>query len=353
VAVPDGAYEQGANEPEARRVVALIHELLAGEAPPTIGVVTFNLKQRRAILDAVERRVAEDVAFAELWSAATTRERIDERPFVKNLESVQGDERDVIVFSLGHAPALRKRRNGESGLYVPARFGPLGQRGGERRLNVAISRAKLGCYIVSSFHPELLGTGGSQHRGPKLFRDYLEFAHDMSHGRRAQAERVLDRVRDGGGRPARVARELPIAGYLPLSAQIALALEDAGIPHDVDVGASGFRVPVAIYDPADPHRYALALLLDEGEARVDAFEAFVHRPSALRTRGWEVMHVSAATWARRRESVLDAIEALVPGARGALRSEAWRAHRERARALPAPSAASPVAARPARAARSV
>jgi hypothetical protein len=334
VAVPDGQYEQGANEPEARRVVDLIHELLGRDDPPTVGVVTFNLKQRRAILDAIEQRVAEDAAFADLWHRALAQERIDERPFVKNLESVQGDERDVIVFSLGHAPVARKRRGGGTDLYVPARFGPLGQRGGERRLNVAISRARLGCYIVSSFEPGLLSAGRSQNQGPKLFRDYLEFAHDMSHGRRAQAERVLDRVREGSGRPKQGARALPISGYLPLSAQVALALEEAGIPHDVNVGASEFRVPVAVYDPADPHRYALAILLDEGDDDARAFEAYVHRPAVLRTRGWEVLHVTAATWARRRASVLDAIGELVPGAHGALHSEAWRGHRERLRERP-------------------
>src|SRR5690606_22197768 len=131
IAVPDGHYDSDLNEPEARRVVNLIDELLADEDPPTLGVVTFNLKQRRTILDAIDRRVSEDAGFAERWSAATERERIDERPFVKNLEAVQGDERDVIIFSLGHAPATRRSKRGLEERYVPARFGPLGLRGGE------------------------------------------------------------------------------------------------------------------------------------------------------------------------------------------------------------------------------
>ena len=310
IAVEGGQYDAGLNRPEADRVVALIAELLSRSEPPTIGVVTFNLRQRQTVLDAVEARVAADEGFAAAWRAATTVDAIDRRPFVKNLESVQGDERDVIVFSLGHAPVARQRRGGTADAYVPARFGPLGQRGGERRLNVAISRAKLECCVVSSFDPKLLHVGHAAHVGPRLFKGFLEFVHHTSQGRRAQAQRILDDVRGsaiGRREPGTVAM---IDGHVPLPAQLALALEQRGLRCTLDLGSSGFRVPLAVGSKDDPRRFVVAVMCDEGEPERSAFELHVHRPAVLAMRGWRVLDVTAADWARRPADVLASIEAL-------------------------------------------
>lgn len=306
--IEHGEYDAGVNVPEAERVVDLIAELLAEPKPPTIGVVSFNLKQRAAVLAALDRRSASDAAFAEAWSRAEAHERLDERPFVKNLEAVQGDERDVIIFTLAHAPVTRTRKNGTADVYVPARFGPLGQRGGERRLNVAISRAKQRCYIVSSFSPEQLSTAGSSHVGPQLFKRYLEYAQYASEGHVAQAEGILDRVRESR-RPTHVAgRALPIDGYVPLATQLGMALEAAGIAHELNVGTSDFRVPIALVDPLDPTRFTLAILVDETGGDASAYDTFVHRPNVLRDRGWQVLRVDAATWCRRPDQVIREIK---------------------------------------------
>jgi hypothetical protein len=307
IAVDDGKYDNGLNRPEAERVVDLVGELLGRTPVPTIGVVTFNLRQRQTILEAIESRVAADATFAERWQTASTVEAIDLRPFVKNLESVQGDERDVIIFSVGHAPVERARKGGAKERYVPARFGPLGQRGGERRLNVAVSRAKVECCIVASFAPELLHTAGAMHDGPRLFKAYLEYAYELGRGRPLAAQRILDDVR---GRPLRTAShdgKSLVSGYVPLASQIALAVHatprTATLRTELGLGSSRFRIPLAI-GRAGSGDLALAVLTDEGEAGVDPFERFVHRPSVLRMRGWDVMHVNAATWARRKADVL-------------------------------------------------
>lgn len=336
IQIEDGEYDTGVNVVEAERVVTLLAELLAEPTPPTLGVVTFNLKQRAAILAAIERRVASDAAFGEAWGAAEANERLDERPFVKNLEAVQGDERDIIVFSLAHAPVTRTRRSGSTDRYVPARFGPLGQRGGERRLNVAISRAKQRCYIVSSFSPDLLSVAGSSHLGPQLFKRYLEYAQHMSEGRTQQADGILALVRETQQKPRAAARALPIEGYVPMATQLALALEAQQVPHELNVGTSDFRVPVAILDPADPTRFKLAILLDESGEGGSAFDRFVHRPAVLRARGWDVLEVDAATWARRPDAVVSEILERVPGAQGALQRPEWKARRTATR-KPAPA----------------
>ncbi len=281
VAVPDGGYDAGRNLPEARAVVEVIAELLARSEAPSVGVVTFNLPQRAAVLDAVDARRGADPAFAKLWDAAMARERVDERPFVKNLESVQGDERDVIVFSTGHAPVERKVANRPPERYVPARFGPLGQRGGERRLNVAISRARTECVVVASFEPSMLSVARAAYEGPRLFKAFLEFAWHTSNGRRPQAREILSRMR-GPAQEQRAGTAQPtVRAWLPLKVQVAATLQGMGLAVELDVGTSSARVPVAVIDPQDPGRYRLAILCDEGDGAEDVFDRWVHRPRVL------------------------------------------------------------------------
>ncbi len=116
VAVRNGVYESGENRPEAERTVDVIHDLLRQDVVPSVGVVTSNLKQRRAVLDAIDARSADDNDFGARWADVNNRASRDERPFVKNLEQVQGDERDVIVFSLGHAATTAPPRCGRRGV---------------------------------------------------------------------------------------------------------------------------------------------------------------------------------------------------------------------------------------------
>lgn len=338
VHVPGGVYDAGENLPEAERVVDVVHELLRRTPRPSVGVVTFNLKQRKAVLDAVESRALADPDFGRCWTEATSHDSLDERPFIKNLEQVQGDERDVIVFSLGHAPQDRKRKNGTTERYVPARFGPLGQRGGERRLNVAISRAKTGCCLVSSFEPVHLTVASARNEGPRLFKQFLEFAHHMHHGRRLDAARVLDLVRETRLTADLRTRRPAIEGFVPVATQLALALEEAGVPHETDVGASSFKIPVAVLDPADPTRFALAILFDDADADASTFDLHVHRRAVLRTRGWQVLTLHAASWYRRGSEIVEEIEALVPGARGALRNDVYTEYRARRASAAAPAA---------------
>ncbi|MFT3848867.1 MAG: AAA domain-containing protein [Propionivibrio sp.] len=304
VDVPDGAYENGVNVPEARVVIDQVEHLLQRPDKPSLGIVTFNLTQRRAILDEIDRRISADASFAELWLSANAVPRIDDRPFVKNLESVQGDERDIIVFSLGHAPIERVRRNGQIERYVPARFGPLGQRGGERRLNVAVSRAKQEIFVIASFDPHMLSVARSKNDGPRLFKGFLQFAHQLSAGQRNQAEQTLKAI---GGTAVRV-RDADAStrpeSWVPLNAQVALSLEKLGIKCELDVGTSGFRVPLAVLDPADPGCYRLGILFDETIPADAVFERHIHIPNVLTGRGWKLMRISSREWDLNRASVL-------------------------------------------------
>ncbi len=171
----DGLWESRKNKEEASRVVDLVAEILmTRKKEETIGIITFNITQKDLIEDLLEARVNYDKAFGELY--LKERQRYDGNEdvsiFVKNIENVQGDERDIIIFSVGYA----KNSEGK----VSVNFGSLSQDGGENRLNVAISRAKRKVYVVQSIEPEELKVEGTLNRGPKLFRNYLEYARSVS-----------------------------------------------------------------------------------------------------------------------------------------------------------------------------
>lgn len=311
ISVPDGRYESGRNVVEAEKVVDVLQEILNRSYKPTAGIVTFNLSQRLAVLDAIDSRRASDEHFERLFAAADAAEHLDDRPFVKNIESVQGDERDVIIFSLGHAPVERVHKTRGVQRYVPARFGPLGQRGGERRLNVAISRARQEVAVVASFHPDQLSVARAKNDGPRLFKAYLEYVFHLSSGARNQASRTLDLVRSAPERTAREDHYAALPGHVPLAGQLADVLLASGLEATVNVGASPFKVDVAIEGESRGTPYRVAILCDEGIGDDGPYRR-TQRASLLRSRGWRVVHVDGMEWLLDRDAVLDRIRKTVP-----------------------------------------
>ncbi|WP_189563359.1 AAA domain-containing protein [Persicitalea jodogahamensis] len=152
----DGIWEKNTNPVEAQRVLELVREL--SESKLSIGVVTFNFHQQQLVQDLLEKE-------------KVTAEGL----FVKNIENVQGDERDVIIFSIGYAPDDRGK--------LAMQFGTLNTQGGENRLNVAVTRARQRVYVVTSLFPPQLRTEQTANEGPKLLKAYLQYALDVSEGR--------------------------------------------------------------------------------------------------------------------------------------------------------------------------
>jgi superfamily I DNA and/or RNA helicase len=157
----NGTWQQNQNQEEAQKVVELVKNLIKNEETKTksIGIITFNSKQQNLIRDLLEENL----------------ETIPEDLFIKNIENVQGDERDLIIFSVGYAP----NRSGKFRLS----FGSLSQKGGENRLNVAISRAREKVFIVSSIFPHSLPVLETHSLGAQLLKKYLSFAHSISKGK--------------------------------------------------------------------------------------------------------------------------------------------------------------------------
>ena len=155
-----GKWEAGCNVPEAQMVVKLTLEVIKKRPEKSIGIVTFNYRQQEYILDFLEE------------ASIKKNTIIPSSLFVKNIENVQGDERDIILFSITYAPDEQDK--------IKLQFGSLNLEGGENRLNVAVTRAREKVIVVSSILPQELKTGDTKNEGPKLLEKYLEYAWNVS-----------------------------------------------------------------------------------------------------------------------------------------------------------------------------
>ena len=155
----DGVWEDNTNTIEASMVVSKIMEVIADSPLKEIGVVTFNAPQQMLIMDLLEEEFMK------------TGRPFPPTIFVKNIENVQGDERDVIIFSTGYAPDKKGK--------MIMQFGSFSLTGGENRLNVAVTRAREKIIVVSSIWPEQLRIEDVKNDGPKLLKQYLEFARQV------------------------------------------------------------------------------------------------------------------------------------------------------------------------------
>lgn len=287
--IPHGLFDAGntrTNQAEAKIVAQAIITHAYEHPELSLGVAAFSVAQRRAILDQLEiMRRALPPEVEDFF-----RSHPSEPFFVKNLENVQGDERDVIFISVGYGPTVAGGR-------VPMRFGPLGTEGGERRLNVLISRAKQRCEVFASMTDEDIDPDFAQSRkGVFAFRLFLHFART---GRMTMAEstrRDHDSV---------------------FEEQVAKALQERGYQISRQVGLAGFFIDLAVADPERPGRYLLGIECD-GAAYHDARSARERdrlRQSVLESHGWTIHRLWSTDWFHRPNEQLDAIIARVEAAK--------------------------------------
>ncbi|MFF5180667.1 DUF4011 domain-containing protein [Micromonospora sp. NPDC000316] len=281
----DGQYDRGGartNEVEARAILADITRRLhdPATASQSIGVVTFNIQQRDLILNLLEDST--DPIIREQLSGAAP-----EPIFVKNLENVQGDERDVVLFSLAFST------NPETG-QLPLNFGPLSQAGGERRLNVAITRARRQVVLYSSFDPSDIDLSRTSALGTQHLRAYCELAA-------AGADRLGDLTTDRAERRSRIRDE------------VAAALRERGHEVRTSHGLSDFTVDIAVRTPGTP-RWQVAVMLDgpDWSARPTVADRD-SAPALLRSiMGWpEVVRFWLPAWIHDRSAMLDRVDEAV------------------------------------------
>jgi very-short-patch-repair endonuclease len=287
--IPHGIFDAGntrTNQAEAKIVAQAIVAHARDHPELSLGVAAFSAAQRRAILDQLEilrRTLTPEIE-------AFFQAHYSEPFFVKNLENVQGDERDVVFISVGYGPTVPGGR-------VPMRFGPLGTEGGERRLNVLISRAKQRCEVFSSMTDEDIDPDFAQSRkGVFAFRLFLHFART---GRMTMAE-VTGRDHDS-----------------VFEEQVAKALQQRGYQVHRQVGLAGFFIDLAIADAERPGRYLLGIECD-GAAYHDARSARERdrlRQSVLESHGWTIHRLWSTDWFHRPNEQVDAIVAKIEAAK--------------------------------------
>lgn len=278
----DGQEESSSDE--VRKVVELVLEHASTRPDESLGVIAMGITHANRIQASLDDALRGHPELEEFFD-----ERRDDRVFVKNLERVQGDERDSIILSIGYG----KDRSGN----LPYRFGPLLTEGGERRLNVAITRAKRRMTVVSSFDHRDMDPRRSKARGVELLRLYLEYA--------ASGGKILG---DRG------ATNVPLD---PFEADVCDALTAHGAHLLPQFGASGYRIDLVAEHPEKPGRLVLAIECDGASYHSvpTTRDRDRLRQQHLEALGWRFHRIWSTDWFLRRQQeiqrALDAIKAAV------------------------------------------
>ncbi|KQT47560.1 hypothetical protein ASG43_10800 [Aureimonas sp. Leaf454] len=271
--VPEGAFRDGTNPAEAEAVASAVLDHLERYPGDSLGVVAMNVKQRDLILERLERLSADGRGGVD---AAEALDSLQERFFVKNLENVQGDERDGIIISMTYGPPAPGER-------VAQAFGPITGDNGWRRLNVLFSRAKKRMHVVSSMREGDVTPGEDARRGPRALKSFLHFAET---GR-------LDRTRATPGPSGRDPdSDFEVAVMEGLSA--------AGHVCVPQVGSSGFFIDIGVVDPQDPQRFLLGIECDGASyhSTLSARDRDRLRQDILESKGWTIERVWSTDWFR-------------------------------------------------------
>ena len=278
----NGIFERGKKRTNSKEAQAIVEEIKRRYADPalkkdSIGVVTFNISQQNLIDDLLASACSRDKKF-EQWVYN------EEEPlFVKNLESVQGDERDVILFSVTYGP--------DEGGKISMNFGPLNRDGGWRRLNVAVSRARKEMVVFSSLLPEQINTSRTRSEGVAALKNFLTFATNdklsifssSESFKKMENSEVVD--------------------------SISKYLNEKGYIVDKYVGHSDFKIDICVVDPRDENKYILGILLDGDTYAETTYtrDREVSQVEVLENLGWTVLRIWSIDWWNNHDKQLDRI----------------------------------------------
>ena len=279
---PEGFYARGKarhNQGEAKAIVAEIVRRLTSNNPAvrkqSIGVVTFNTEQQSLIEDLLDKARSDDPGIE--WAFS---EDEFEPVFVKNLETVQGDERDVILFSITYGPD-------EAG-HVTMNFGPLNRTGGERRLNVAMTRARSEMVVFSTMPPERIDLARTQARAVADLKHFLEYAE---RGAAALGAAVHGSMGDFES---------------PFEIAVARALQQKGWTVHPQIGVSAYRIDMGIVHPEKPGLYLAGIECDGAMYHSSAYarERDKIRQGVLEGLGWTLFRIWSTDWWTNRDKAL-------------------------------------------------
>jgi superfamily I DNA and/or RNA helicase/very-short-patch-repair endonuclease len=267
--VPDGIYDRGGrrdNKLEAEAVAKLALEQFKKNSQQSLGIIAFSEAQTDAIREQLEVLGRNNSDFDIFCN--------DNSPqfFLKALENVQGDERDVILLSVGYA------RDSQGKLSL--NFGPINKQGGERRLNVAITRAKSKIILVSSIKAGDIDLTRSQSKGLRVLRDYMEYVE--SGGKKLEGNSYSDKL----------------CFDSPFEEDVYYALVDQGYSIRTQVGCSGYRIDLAVVDKDHPGQFLLGIECDGASyhSSPTARDRDRLRQQVLERLGWKIHRIWSTDW---------------------------------------------------------
>ena len=279
----DGKWIDRTNQVEAKKVVEILKDIFkTRKNNESIGIITFNADQQSCIADMIDKEAMKDAEFRSylIKESHRTENGEDSSIFIKNLENVQGDERDIIIFSIGYA------ENAEGKVHTS--FGSLSADGGENRLNVAITRAKEKVIVVTSIEPEELKIESSKNLGPKLLKKYLMYVRAVANKDDSEVKAVLREL----DTTEKQAEDAELTNVVSIEEQIKEKLTKLGYKVDTNLGNKNSRISLAIYDEKTD-RYLLGIELDKDayESCASTLERDVYKPKFLEARGWKIKRV--------------------------------------------------------------
>lgn len=270
--VPDGIYEgKGLNRNEAKMVVNAIVEHIKTTPGESLGIGTFNLRQQLAIQDEIEVRRRNDPSVEGYF------DRNKAEPFfVKNLENIQGDERDVIFISVTYGKDLSGK--------LRYNFGPINSENGWRRLNVLITRARKKMVVFSSIKGDDINPTVTNSRGPQLIRDFLLYAE-----RGMLSSLTLNKM---------------LTTESPFEKDVMMELMNAGYLVDPQVGTSGYRIDLGVRHQAKPGMYLCGVECDgvSYHSSETARDRDRLRQQILESRGWKIIRIWSTDWFKDRKN---------------------------------------------------
>jgi very-short-patch-repair endonuclease len=285
-AVRDGVFDRGGtatNRIEAKAVAQAVVEHARRFPKQSLGVGAFSVAQRDAIRDELELLLRTERGLDEFFARGR-----DEPFFIKNLENIQGDERDVIFISVGYSR--------DSSGFMAMNFGPLSSDGGERRLNVLISRARDRCEVFSSITADDIDLDRGRSRGTAAFKVFLGYAETGVLDSRAPLGREYDS---------------------DFERQVANSLMGLGFDIHCQVGTSGFIIDLAVVDSDCPGRYLLGIECDGAtyHSSRSARDRDRLREQVLRDRGWRIHRIWSTDWFLRPEEQLRKVVTAIENAK--------------------------------------
>jgi superfamily I DNA and/or RNA helicase/predicted DNA-binding WGR domain protein len=289
----NSVYEKRSNEGEADYIAHLVRELLRRDTKESIGIVAFSQEQQNAIGTALDLLAAKDADFSQRLEDAYNRTENDQFTglIIKNLENIQGDERDIIIMSVCYGPDGRKR--------MLMNFGPVNKKGGEKRLNVLFSRARKHMAVISSIRYDQITN--EYNEGANYLRRFLQYAELISLGHMEGARAILDGL---------IAHKTDVEGSLPgtvVRQQLKEQLTALGYEVAEEVGQSDFKCSLAVRRQAQDEFYSLAILIDDElhYRNNNLIEQYYQRPAILKAFGWKVLPVYAKDWLHHPQKVLE------------------------------------------------